>query len=88
MFGSDAGKNAKLVIYGLNKGENGNPGTDYTSYKDSKGNDTDWLDDSDTNKTTIESLYVRDPEKYMFWPFFNVNMTDNPMLENYSWYNN
>ena len=88
VFGSDAGKNAKLVIYGLNKGENGNPGTDYTSYKDSKGNDTDWLDDSDTNKTTIESLYVRDPEKYMFWPFFNVNMTDNPMLENYSWYNN
>lgn len=88
VFGSEAGKDAKLVIYGLNKGESNNPGGDYTSYKDSKGNDTDWLDDSDANKTTIESLYVRDPEKYMFWPFFNVNMTDNPMLENYSWYNN
>ena len=88
VFGSEAGKEAKLVIYGLNKGENGSPGTDYSPYKDSKGVETDWLDDSDSNKTTIESLYVRDPEKYMFWPFFNVNLTDNPMLENYSWYNN
>ncbi len=86
VFGSEAGKNAKLVFYGLNKGETATPGTDYTSYKDSKGADTDWIKDGDGVRETIEALYTRDPEKYMYWPFFNVNINDNPLLENFSWY--
>lgn len=86
VFGSDAGKNAKLVFYGLNKGENATPGSDYKEYTDSKGAATEWLKVSDSYTTTIESMYVGDPDKYMFWPFFNVNMTDNPLLKNFSWY--
>lgn len=86
VFGSDAGKDAKLVFYGLNKGETASAPEGYTSYKDSKGADTEWLKSSDTVLETIDYLYVGDPEKNMFWPFFNVNMTDNPLLENFSWF--
>ena len=86
VFGTEAGKNAKVVFYGLNKGETASAPEGYTSYKDSKGADTEWLKSSDSVLETIEALYVGDPEKYMFWPFFNVNMTDNPLLENFSWY--
>lgn len=86
VFGSEAGKNAKLVFYGLNKGETATPGTDYTSYKDSKGADADWIKDGDGVREAIDALYTRDPEKYMYWPFFNVNINDNPLLENFNWY--
>ena len=88
VFGADAGKEAKLVFYGLNRGETGNPGSDYTMYKDSKGAETEWLKSSTSVTDAINALYVGDPDKYMFWPFFNVNITDNPLLENYSWYSN
>ena len=74
------------MFYGLNKGETASAPEGYTSYKDSKGADTEWLKSSDTVLETIDYLYVGDPEKNMFWPFFNVNMTDNPLLENFSWF--
>ena len=34
----------------------------------------------------IESLYLQDPDKYMYWPIFQYNLDANPALENYSWY--
>jgi hypothetical protein len=85
VFSADAGSNAKLVFYGLNKGENAVP-AGYTEYADSKGGTTEWLKVTDAYLATIEALYVGDPDKYMYWPFFNVNMTDNPLLKNFSWY--
>lgn len=86
VFGNDAGKDAKLVFYGLNKGESATNPAGYQEYTDSKGAATDWIKESAGNTETIESMYLRDPDKYMYWPFFNVNITDNPMLVNYSWY--
>lgn len=86
VFGTEAGKNAKLVFYGLNKGETAAAPDGYKEYTDSKGAATEWLKVSDSYTQTINALYVGDPDKNMFWPFFNVNMTDNPLLVNYSWY--
>ncbi len=86
VFGTEAGAGAKLVIYGLNKGETGTPSSDYKQYADSKGKATEWIKSSDTTTSTISSLYEGDPDQYMFWPFFNVNITDNPYLKNFSWY--
>ncbi len=86
VFGSSAGANAKLVFYGLNKGETATAPTGYVEYTDSKGKATLWIKDNEDNQATISTMYLRDPDKYMFWPFFNVNITDNPKLENFSWY--
>jgi hypothetical protein len=50
-----------LVIYGLNRGENVDPGAGYTSFAWST------LDD-----TKINSLYLNDPNTKQFWPIWQV----------------
>jgi hypothetical protein len=50
-----------LIIYGLNRGEEGSPGAEWTSH--------DW---DNLNETKIESLYVGDPDKRQFWPIWQV----------------
>ena len=79
---------AKLDIYGYNYGESAAPGSgDYTySYQNSEGKATDWLSEEQLKDDKIESLYTRDPDKYMYWPIFQYNLDANPALENYSWY--
>ncbi len=78
----------QLDIYGYNYGESAAPGAgDYTySYQNSDGKATDWLSENQLKDEKIESLYARDPDKYMYWPIFQYNLDANPALENYSWY--
>jgi len=63
-----------LVIYGLNRGENVNPGADYTSFAWST------LDD-----TKINSLYKTgvNPDEKQFWPIWKVFIdANNGLLKN------
>ncbi|MFB9108135.1 RagB/SusD family nutrient uptake outer membrane protein [Flavobacterium gyeonganense] len=69
-----AADNVSLIIYGLNRGENTNPGADYTS--------ATWTKLEDTK---IASLYKAgvDPDLRQFWPIWQVFIeTSNNMLEN------
>ncbi|PXY39892.1 RagB/SusD family nutrient uptake outer membrane protein [Flavobacterium cheongpyeongense] len=58
-----AADNVSLVVYGLNRGENVNPGADYTS--------ATWTKLEDTK---IASLYKAgvDPDMRQFWPIWQV----------------
>jgi starch-binding outer membrane protein, SusD/RagB family len=53
-----------LVIYGLNRGESDNPGSDYTS--------TTYISPTQLVDTKIESLYLGDPNQRQFWPIWQV----------------
>jgi hypothetical protein len=69
-----AADNVSLVVYGLNRGENVNPGADYTS--------ATWTKLEDTK---IASLYKTgvDPDLRQFWPIWQVFIeTSNNMLVN------
>ncbi len=64
-----------MNFYGLNPGEDGNPGLDWeinpgyvTKYDDAKK--------SGFYEERIRGIYVKDPEQYMFWPIFNDTMTN------------
>lgn len=77
--------NAKLVLYGLNYGETDIDPEGYEEYTDSNGKVQTWIKETSLDDV-INYLYVRDPDKYQYWPIFNINLNDNPNLENYSWY--
>ena len=77
--------NAKLNLYGLNYGEMELDPEGYTEFTDSKGETSTWIKDN-ALEDVIDYLYVRDPDKYQYWPIFNVNLNDNPNLSNYEWY--
>lgn len=78
--------NAKLNLYGLEYGETAdNVPAGYTEYTDSKGAVSTWIK-SNSLDDVIDYLYVRDPDKYQYWPIFTSSLTDNPNLENYEWY--
>lgn len=79
---------AALQIYGLNHGETQeNPdGYEFIS-QNSEGSSSRWFSESNLNDTKIETIYLRDPDRYMYWPIFEYNINDNPLLENYSWFN-
>lgn len=78
-------RNAKLNLYGLNYGETNLSPDGYTEYTDSNGNPSTWIKENALDDV-INYLYVRDPDKYQYWPIFNVNLNDNPNLSNYEWY--
>lgn len=78
--------NAKLNLYGLNYGETAEDVPDgYTEYTDSKGEASTWIKENSLDDV-IDYIYVQDPDKRQYWPIFNINLNDNPNLENYSWY--
>ncbi len=79
--------NSALEIYGLNHGEtNQDPaGYEYVT-QDSEGKKSAWISESKLKDEKIETIYLRDPDKYMYWPIFQYNLDANPLLENYSWY--
>ncbi len=56
-----AADNETLQIYGLNRGENTNPGAGWTS--------VDWTSLSDSK---IAALYRKDPNTRQFWPIWQV----------------
>lgn len=61
-----------LVIYGLNRGENTNPGAGYTSFA--------W---SSLTDSKIASLYRNNPDTKQFWPIWQVFLdSSNGMLKN------
>ena len=78
-------KDTKLNLYGLNYGEMDINPEGYTEFSDSKGEASTWIKDN-ALEDVIDYLYVRDPDKYQYWPIFNVNLNDNPNLSNYEWY--
>ncbi len=78
-------QNAKLNLYGLEYGETDLEPEGYTEYADSKGNASTWIKENSLDDV-IDYLYVNDPDKRQYWPIFNVNLNDNPNLQNYSWY--
>ncbi|MBQ9548152.1 MAG: RagB/SusD family nutrient uptake outer membrane protein [Bacteroidales bacterium] len=65
-----------ISIYGFEPGENGAPagytksGSYFSKVKDSSNKDTGLYD------AKINGIYTRDPEQYMFWPFFNPALID------------
>lgn len=66
-----------LDIYGLNRGENTNPGADYTS--------KNWDKLEDTKITTLFNANV-DPDKKQYWPIMDVFVRgSNGQLDN-NWY--
>lgn len=66
-----------LDIYGLNRGENTNPGADYTSKS--------WDKLEDTKITTLFNANV-DPDKKQYWPIMDVFVRgSNGQLDN-NWY--
>lgn len=75
-----------VQLYGLNHGETGEKPAGYEEYTDSKGAVTTWITPTQLDDEKIETIYVRDPNKYMYWPIFQYNLNSNPELENYSWY--
>lgn len=77
--------NAKLSFYGLNYGEQALNPSGYSEYVDSNKQPTVWIKANSLDDVT-NYLYVRDPDKYQYWPIFNVNLNDNPNLVNYEWY--
>lgn len=79
-------KEAALEIYGLNHGETEEPTNYEYVTQNSDGAKSKWISESALKDDKIETIYVRDPEKYMYWPIFQYNLDANPLLENYSWY--
>ena len=71
--------NAKLNFYGLNYGELNLDPEGYTRFTNSSGEASAWIKDTALDDV-IDYLYVRDPDKYQYWPIFSVNLNDNPNL--------
>jgi starch-binding outer membrane protein, SusD/RagB family len=72
------GKETKLAIYGLNRGETGPPPADYTSMFTGG-----WMGVSKLVDAKIESLYTNDPDQNQFWPIWQVFIdASNGMLTN------
>ncbi len=71
-----AADNISLVIYGLNRGENTNPGTGYTSFA--------WNALSDSK---ISSLYRGNPDTKQFWPIWQVfiDNSNNTLVNDYGY---
>jgi len=93
-----AGKNTVipeggLAFYGLNHGETGPVPEGYTSVLSeidkTTGTNVDkpWIAPSKLDNDKIQSIYVVNPDKRMYWPIFQVNLNANPALENYTWVN-
>lgn len=76
---------AALDIYGLNYGETQLNPEGYTEYTNSEGNPSTWIRETSLDGVK-DYLYLRDPDRYQYWPIFNVNLNDNPNLVNYEWY--
>lgn len=76
---------AKLVFYGLNYGELDLNPEGYDEYTDSEGKASTWIKPNalDDQKNY---LYLNDPDKRQYWPFFTLDMNANENLHNYSWY--
>lgn len=71
--------NERLEFYGLNRGEFGEPKDDGKGKFTSK----EWIKESELKDDKIESLFVNDPDKYQFWPIWQVFITSsNGMLKN------
>lgn len=75
-----------LEFYGLNRSETELNPSGYEEYTNDKGEVKIWISSDGLDDEKIEAIYAQDPDKYMYWPIFQVNLNANPELENYSWY--
>lgn len=71
-----AADNISLIVYGLNRGENTNPGAGYTSFA--------WNSLSDSK---ISSLYRGNPDTKQFWPIWQVfiDNSNNTLVNDYGY---
>lgn len=71
-----AADNISLIVYGLNRGENTNPGAGYTSFQ--------WNALSDSK---ISSLYRGNPDTKQFWPIWQVfiDNSNNTLVNDYGY---
>lgn len=75
--------NAKCTFWGLNPDEEGEPeGTGWSYWTNSDGEKSKWISASDSNMEKVNVLYTNDPIMNMYWPIFDINMNDNPNLNN------
>ena len=77
-FDGDENKE-KLEIYGLNRGETGTPIDDGKGEYSSK----EWIKESELKDEKIEALFVNNPDKYQYWPIWQIFITSsNGVLTN------
>lgn len=55
----------KIEFYGLNRGETANVSAEYSG-------STEWVSTSKLKEEKIQSLFVNDPDKFQFWPIWQV----------------
>lgn len=60
-----AADNESLVFYGLNRGETEDKSAEYEFNKT-------WVNTSQLADTKIETIYVRNPDQWQFWPIWQV----------------
>lgn len=74
-----------ILLYGLNHGETDT--TNVESYLGSDYSSTTWLSLTTSRQEKIDGIFVNDPDKYQFWPIWQVFIdASNGMLENDDWY--
>lgn len=74
-----------ILLYGLNHGEVDT--TNVESYLGSNYSSTTWLSLTSSRQEKIDGIFVNDPDKYQFWPIWQVFIdASNGMLENDDWY--
>jgi len=65
-----------LEIYGLNRGETVDKSSEYEY-------NTTWIDPTKLLDTKIESIYVKNPDQWQFWPIWQVFLdSSNGLLKN------
>jgi hypothetical protein len=70
------GQQTKLQIYGLNRGETADMSGQYSGFKE-------WVNPDAILDPKLTSLYKFDPDKYQFWPIWQVFIdASNGMLKN------
>ena len=75
--------NAQCNFYGFNHGETADPDPSYNKFwTNSDGDKSKWISASDTNMEKVNCLYTNDPIKNMYWPIYDININDNPKLNN------
>ncbi|MFV0468013.1 MAG: RagB/SusD family nutrient uptake outer membrane protein [Dysgonomonas sp.] len=60
-----AADNESLITYGLNRGETDNVSASYP-------NSVEWVGTGKLKDEKINALYVREPDKYQFWPIWKT----------------
>lgn len=72
--------NESLIIYGLNRGENENKSSEYDY-------NMTWVSPTQLNDAKINTIYVRNPDQWQFWPIWQVfiDASNNQLVNDYGY---